>query len=52
MHSSGQPKATTIFTFSNQPQDSKEAKWKRLVKTNYIDPNGVKRDWESAERQV
>jgi hypothetical protein len=20
--------------------------------TNYIDPHGVKRDWESAERQV
>ncbi|KAJ6183363.1 hypothetical protein N7485_002005 [Penicillium canescens] len=37
---------------SREPLDSKEARWKRLVKTNYIDPNGVRRDWESAERQT
>lgn len=33
-------------------QDPSEAKWKRLVKTTYLDPNGVKRTWESAERVV
>ncbi|KAJ5296014.1 hypothetical protein PENANT_c001G01949 [Penicillium antarcticum] len=35
-----------------EPLDSKDARWKRLVKTHYIDPNGVQRDWESAERQT
>ncbi|KAJ5779684.1 NUDIX hydrolase [Penicillium paradoxum] len=45
----------TKSTFlSREPlfQDSQEAKWKRLVITHYIDPHGVKRDWESAERQT
>ncbi|CAI7614471.1 unnamed protein product [Penicillium bialowiezense] len=37
---------------SREPLASQDAKWKRLVKTNYIDPNGMKRDWESAERQT
>ncbi|CAG7916085.1 unnamed protein product [Penicillium olsonii] len=35
---------------SREPLDPQGAKWKRLVKTYYTDPNGVKRDWESAER--
>ncbi|KAJ5769916.1 uncharacterized protein N7511_001967 [Penicillium nucicola] len=37
---------------SREPLDSKDARWKRLVKTHYSDPNGVQRDWESAERQT
>ncbi|KAB8231695.1 NUDIX hydrolase domain-like protein [Aspergillus alliaceus] len=32
--------------------DTKEAKWKRLVKTTYRDPNGIQRTWESAEMQT
>ncbi|KAA8643380.1 uncharacterized protein ATNIH1004_010149 [Aspergillus tanneri] len=32
--------------------DTKDAEWKRLVKTTYLDPNGVQRTWESAEMQV
>lgn len=36
--------------FQQEPLDPSEAKWKRLVKTTYLDPNGVKRTWESAER--
>ncbi|RAH47659.1 MutT/nudix family protein, partial [Aspergillus brunneoviolaceus CBS 621.78] len=30
--------------------DPSEAKWARLVKTTYSDPNGVERTWESSER--
>ncbi|KAL4892456.1 NUDIX hydrolase domain-like protein [Aspergillus ambiguus] len=37
---------------SRCPLDTKDAKWKRLVKTVYEDPNGVRRTWESAEMQV
>ncbi|KAI3230511.1 hypothetical protein DTO012A9_4444 [Penicillium roqueforti] len=37
---------------SREPLTSQEAKWKRLVKTNYIDPNGVKRDWEPTDSPV
>ncbi|KAJ5476676.1 NUDIX hydrolase, partial [Penicillium sp. IBT 31633x] len=37
---------------SREPLNSQNAKWKRLVMTHYIDPHGVKRDWESAERQT
>ncbi|KAF7588089.1 hypothetical protein BBP40_006188 [Aspergillus hancockii] len=37
---------------SRVPLDTKDAKWKRLVKTTYLDPNGVKRTWESAEMQT
>ncbi|KAI9930689.1 hypothetical protein MW887_011444 [Aspergillus wentii] len=33
-------------------RDSKDAEWKRLVKTVYADPNGVQRTWESAEMQT
>ncbi|THC97092.1 hypothetical protein EYZ11_003410 [Aspergillus tanneri] len=32
--------------------DTKDAEWKRLVKTTYLDPNGVQRTWESAEMQT
>ncbi|KAH8434132.1 ADP-ribose diphosphatase [Aspergillus melleus] len=35
---------------SRGPLDPKEAEWKTLVKTTYLDPNGVERTWESAER--
>ncbi|KOS41370.1 hypothetical protein ACN38_g7756 [Penicillium nordicum] len=45
------PQLKSTF-LSREPLTSEEAKWKRLVKTNYVDPNGVKRDWESAERQT
>ncbi|KAJ5416056.1 hypothetical protein N7465_004751 [Penicillium sp. CMV-2018d] len=45
------PQRKSTF-LSREPLTSEEAKWKKLVKTNYIDPNGVKRDWESAERQT
>ncbi|KAE8151787.1 NUDIX hydrolase domain-like protein [Aspergillus avenaceus] len=37
---------------SRCPLDTKEAKWKRLVKTTYLDPIGVQRTWESAEMQT
>jgi len=30
--------------------DASSAKWVKLVKTTYKDPNGTIRDWESAER--
>ncbi|KAJ5733101.1 ADP-ribose diphosphatase [Penicillium manginii] len=36
--------------YHQEPLDPSEAKWKRLVKTTYLDPNGVTRTWESAER--
>ncbi|KAI5820979.1 NUDIX hydrolase domain-like protein [Pyronema omphalodes] len=32
------------------PLSGEDAKWVKLVKTVYTDPNGVTRDWESAER--
>ncbi|KAJ5191222.1 uncharacterized protein N7498_010207 [Penicillium cinerascens] len=35
---------------SKGPLDPVEARWTRLVKTNYTDPLGVERTWESAER--
>ncbi|XHG03889.1 hypothetical protein AWENTII_007176 [Aspergillus wentii] len=34
------------------PLDPAEARWKRLVKTTFSDPNGVERTWESAGRQT
>ncbi|KAE8370316.1 NUDIX hydrolase domain-like protein [Aspergillus caelatus] len=37
---------------SRHTLDTKEAEWKRLVKTTYRDPNGVQRIWESAEMQT
>ncbi|OOO05069.1 NUDIX hydrolase [Aspergillus oryzae] len=37
---------------SRRTLDTKEAEWKRLVKTIYRDPNGVQRTWESAEMQT
>ncbi|KAE8140219.1 NUDIX hydrolase domain-like protein [Aspergillus pseudotamarii] len=37
---------------SRRTLDTKEAEWKRLVKTTYRDPNGVQRIWESAEMQT
>ncbi|KAF2144150.1 uncharacterized protein K452DRAFT_267336 [Aplosporella prunicola CBS 121167] len=36
----------------SEPLNPTEARWTRLVKTTYTDPNGVTRDWESAERQT
>ncbi|KAF2248393.1 hypothetical protein BU26DRAFT_458663 [Trematosphaeria pertusa] len=33
-----------------EPLNYKDAKWATLVKTTYTDPEGVQRDWESAER--
>ncbi|OJJ78481.1 uncharacterized protein ASPGLDRAFT_70769 [Aspergillus glaucus CBS 516.65] len=36
---------------SQGPLNAEEAKWKRLVKTTYLDPNGVQRSWESGEYQ-
>ena len=39
-------------TTANQYQDPKDAKWIRLVKTTYLDPNGVERTWEAGERQT
>ncbi|PLB48950.1 nucleoside diphosphate-sugar hydrolase of the mutt family [Aspergillus steynii IBT 23096] len=35
---------------SRGPLDPQEAEWKTLVKTTYLDPNGIQRTWESAER--
>ncbi|KAM5456359.1 ADP-ribose diphosphatase [Microsporum audouinii] len=37
---------------SVEPLDSSEARWIRLVKRTYTDPNGVARTWEAAERQT
>ncbi|KAJ5947436.1 NUDIX hydrolase domain-like protein [Penicillium verhagenii] len=37
---------------SQGPLDPAEARWTRLVKTTYVDPLGVERTWESAERQT
>ncbi|KAB8074208.1 NUDIX hydrolase domain-like protein [Aspergillus leporis] len=45
-------KYTKPTIISREPLDTKDAKWKRLVKTTYLDPNGVKRTWESAEMQT
>ena len=33
-------------------QDPKQAKWIRLTKTTYLDPNGTERTWEAGERQT
>jgi len=35
---------------SREPLTIRDAKWVRLVKTTYLDPNGVERTWESSER--
>ncbi|KAL4955168.1 NUDIX hydrolase domain-like protein [Aspergillus filifer] len=35
---------------SKEPLEPNEAKWAKLVKITYSDPNGVERTWESAER--
>ncbi|CAZ80944.1 unnamed protein product [Tuber melanosporum] len=35
---------------SQEPLMIRDAKWVRLVKTTYLDPNGVERTWESSER--
>ncbi|KZF22909.1 hypothetical protein L228DRAFT_230102 [Xylona heveae TC161] len=37
---------------STEPLRNEEARWARLVKTTYLDPNGVERTWESSERQT
>ncbi|KAE8144370.1 NUDIX hydrolase domain-like protein [Aspergillus avenaceus] len=37
---------------SRGPLENKDARWARLVKTTYLDPTGVERTWESAERQT
>lgn len=51
---------STLYPRSNPPpshrdiygvQNGQEAHWKRLIKTTYLDPNGVQRSWESAEYQ-
>ncbi|KAH7126374.1 NUDIX hydrolase domain-like protein [Dactylonectria estremocensis] len=34
------------------PLAEEEARWTKLVKTTYQDPNGVTRTWESAERRT
>ncbi|KAL2868199.1 MutT/nudix family protein [Aspergillus lucknowensis] len=44
------PKYTGSKFLSKGPLDPREAKWAKLVKTNYRDPNGIERTWESAER--
>ncbi|KAJ5110098.1 hypothetical protein N7532_002743 [Penicillium argentinense] len=43
---------TSYLSTPHQNQDPSEASWKRLVKTTYVDPNGVERTWESAERMT
>ncbi|DAA77109.1 TPA_exp: Nucleoside diphosphate-sugar hydrolase [Trichophyton benhamiae CBS 112371] len=35
---------------STGPLDPSEARWIRLVKRTYTDPNGITRTWEAAER--
>ncbi|KAI9845722.1 MAG: hypothetical protein M1837_004555 [Sclerophora amabilis] len=35
---------------SRVPLENTDARWVKLVKTNYTDPNGKARTWESAER--
>ncbi|KAL4943395.1 hypothetical protein BDV06DRAFT_211052 [Aspergillus oleicola] len=35
---------------SKEPLAPNEAKWAKLVKITYRDPNGIERTWESAER--
>ncbi|ELQ44038.1 ADP-ribose pyrophosphatase [Pyricularia oryzae Y34] len=43
--------SVTCLIFSpNQPDN--EAKWTKLVKIAYKDPNGTERTWESAERRT
>ncbi|KAL1957637.1 hypothetical protein VTO42DRAFT_5614 [Malbranchea cinnamomea] len=37
---------------STEPLNPTEARWVRLVKSTYTDPEGVTRTWESAERQT
>ncbi|RMJ23755.1 ADP-ribose pyrophosphatase [Aspergillus sp. HF37] len=46
------PKQAQSKFLSREPLDPSEARWARLVKTNYCDPVGVERTWESAERQT
>lgn len=35
---------------SQEPLSTQDAKWVKLVRTTYTDPNGVERTWESSER--
>ncbi|KAI5843471.1 NUDIX hydrolase domain-like protein [Morchella snyderi] len=35
---------------SQEPLSTQDAKWVKLVKTTYTDPNGTERTWESSER--
>ncbi|KLJ07499.1 ADP-ribose pyrophosphatase [Blastomyces silverae] len=37
---------------SREPLNPSEARWIRLIKSTYTDPEGVTRTWESAERQT
>lgn len=37
---------------SAEPLDTQDAKWIRLVKLKYRDPNGQTRTWETAERRT
>ncbi|KAF2400907.1 hypothetical protein EJ06DRAFT_529995 [Trichodelitschia bisporula] len=37
---------------STAPLSNEDARWISLVKTQYTDPQGVHRDWESAERRT
>ncbi|KAK3898069.1 NUDIX hydrolase domain-like protein [Staphylotrichum tortipilum] len=37
---------------STEPLTEAEAVWTKLVKTTYLDPKGVTRTWESAERRT
>ncbi|KAI9929929.1 hypothetical protein MW887_011739 [Aspergillus wentii] len=46
-----EPKYAKSKLISRGPLDPKEARWARMIKTTYVDPNGVERTWESAERQ-
>ncbi|KAL4888784.1 NUDIX hydrolase domain-like protein [Aspergillus ambiguus] len=46
------PKYALSKHISRGPLDPKEARWTRLIKTTYRDPNGIERTWESAERQT
>ncbi|KAF7593251.1 hypothetical protein BBP40_011792 [Aspergillus hancockii] len=46
------PKSLRSEIITTGPLDHAEARWTRLVKTTYRDPNGVERTWESAERQT
>ncbi|KAI9883468.1 MAG: hypothetical protein M1823_004758 [Watsoniomyces obsoletus] len=37
---------------SREPLREEEARWTKLVKTTFTDPNGKTRNWESAERRT